>query len=200
MSSSPLSQQLRTWRKAHRIKQQEVASRLGVTQAAVSRWENDLDVPSALLHARLTDLMARSIADESLVERVIVERQAGFRAFSELDGVRLAAVSASLKEQWPQCSDHEGQFLADFLCNEPAHLYFDDSVVSSVKSREILLISGVSEQDLAIPDCPVHLHRWTLSFRRLGTRHYIDWSMELCEDKEIPRITEFLRMDDVARR
>lgn len=197
--SQKFAQQLKTWRKAHAIKQQHLADLIGVSQSAISHWESGRESPSPQAFAKLTDLIAGKSLELAPQEALIVGRQLGLKTLHELDGARLIAVSPSMRKIWPQSDAYLGNRLADYLINQLAELYFDDFLRASINKGDTALISGVTERDLSLPECLPLLCRWSYVFRRFGVRTYAELTMEVCDSPETIGVRDILRIDEVAR-
>lgn len=73
IAALPLGPALRRFRRLRGIKQGDVAERLGVTQASVSRWESGAHEPEGAVRARITALIAAAAdsAGDAAVKRLI---------------------------------------------------------------------------------------------------------------------------------
>lgn len=169
--ANPFPQQLREWRRGQLMKQEALASILGVTQAAVSRWENGLDEPSPFMRGRLRGLMADRIHDELGVERLLLERLPGRRALFDLDGCRLVGLSPELLQLWPSYAKLKGRMLQDHTIGEMRQIIDDTDLIRDIQHGHVAMISGVSIENLRFRREPVK-HRWHIGFRRSG-RHLI---------------------------
>ncbi len=130
MKNEDIGAILRAWRKSSGFKQISVAEKLGVTQAAVSRWENGLDVPSPAQHAKLRTLVGNSFRSQIDIECSVIERQVGVRTIVDLDGLRLQAASESFRALWPELMAFRGLPLADFLTGLTRDLYHDSTFMN----------------------------------------------------------------------
>lgn len=75
LAPQPIGAALRRWRRLHRVKQADLAARLGVAQSTVSRWESATIEPAPTERARIEALIGArltSAADAELA-RLIAE-------------------------------------------------------------------------------------------------------------------------------
>ena len=165
---------LRTWRRINGIKQAALDEMLGVSQTAVSIWENGHDLPSAERIGRLEALLANTARDELAVERLFVERQGGIRALFDVDGARLMAVSRGFHALWPETAELTGSFFIEYLVIEARRLASDPKYTQAILSGELVLASGHSERMTNLDTDQVIPHRWHMCFRRYGARTVAD--------------------------
>lgn len=178
-----------------RIKQDALASMLGVTQAAVSRWENGLDHPSAAVMARLRNLMATHIRDELAVDRLYLARQSSPRALFDVDGVRLLDMSRGMETLWPALAKLRGRMLQDAAVGEIRHIMNNADLVRDIKRGEVALISGVSIQNIRFQRENPFLHRWHVSLRQIGSRMVGDMMYETAQPDDAVGVHEIIRLD-----
>ena len=103
LDKHPFSKELRAWRTVIGLKQEALAYLLGVTQAAVSRWETGVDVPSRALMLRLRDMMCTSGDARLKVDSFAISQLGSLQASYDLDGVRLISNSQGMQNLWPRC-------------------------------------------------------------------------------------------------
>lgn len=177
---SGLGQLLRDWRKATGMKQEALAHLLGVSQAAISHWENGRDIPSRRLMGRVLDIMSGTADERIQVDRVALQSQTCVRASFDLDGVRLMMASKGLEQIWPEFSRMNNIRLIDHLVDEASKFLHDDDFVRSVRRGEIAIVSAISDQHVSLElDCRF-LHRWVAVFRSYGPRMLIHMTYEPC--------------------
>lgn len=190
---------LRAWRRASGLSQEKLAARLRVSQAAVSRWEAGLDVPSFDVVARIRALIDPRAAKDLAVEELFVREQGGLRILFDLDGATLLAASRGYARVFPRFSRLVGQRFADRLVGETSIIYEDPSTYSAVKLGEIGLMTGTTRRHIDHPADEALKHHWTICFRRLGHRIVGDVSFELCSDDAPVKLDRIVRLDEVAR-
>ncbi len=188
---------LRTWRRVNGIKQATLAEMLGVSQTAVSIWENGHDLPSAERIARLETLMADTARDELALERLFVERQGGIRALFDVDGVRLLAVSRGFHEVWPLTSELTGSFFIEYLVDEARRLASDQKYAQAILSGELVLASGFSERMTNLGIDQIIPHNWHMCFRRYGARTVVDVVYEPGSGEQGSGIDDLVYLDDL---
>jgi transcriptional regulator with XRE-family HTH domain len=175
---------LRLWRKSNFIKQLALAEDLGVTQAAISRWENGLDIPSPTMSRRLADIMART--DRSVIpEGRFIEKQSTVRAIFDIDGVRLMHSSQGFKSLWPNISEMTSFFFIDYLIGESSILIYDEEYNRNLRNGAIISVSGVSDRHVSLDLDSCVRHRWHICKRSMGARVLIEMAFEPC-DHSVP--------------
>ena len=190
-----LAATLRVWRRQNNLKQAALAQLVGVSQAAVARWESGADSPSPGHLARLRDLMAQSMRDEFIVQKLFVARQSAIRSFIDFEDMRMVAVSEGFRQLWPESSALLDVPLRDQLVNE-AHLIANDpGLRRQILAGGIGLISGASTRQMQLEIDTAIRHRWHICFRRFGLRTYADMVYEPCPQDVAPGISEIVRLD-----
>lgn len=188
-------ERLKTWRRLNALKQAALAETLGVSQTTVSFWECGRDVPNPEKAAQLAALMAKTGRDETLTERLFVERQSAVRALFDLDGVRLVAASRGFRTLWPLYAELIGQALGDRLVNEARRLAFEDDFRHAIAEGALGLASGISLRHTDLDVDQALVHRWHMCFRRSGARRLIDVAYEPCDARLTPGITDLVYLD-----
>ncbi|WP_018389268.1 helix-turn-helix domain-containing protein [Ancylobacter sp. FA202] len=191
------AQRLRSWRRLNGIKQVALADMLGVSQAAVSYWENGHDTPSADLMRRIRDLIDRTDCDEILLERVFTERQPGIMALYDLDGVRLLAASRGYRALWPGMSLLQGKSLERHLVNESGELLANAALRRDINSGKLALVSGVSDRHTDIIVDTAVRHEWNTRVRRFGSKTLLSISYDPCPETVPVGITEVKLFTDL---
>jgi DNA-binding XRE family transcriptional regulator len=193
-----LSLILRRWRKAAGLKQNALAALLGVSQAAVSRWENGLDQPSPALHAKIRDMIGRPSFSEVGMQQAIVGRMPGIRALVDLDGMRLLSTSQSFKIIWPEVAAAEGHRFAAHLLDLTRDIYNDNAIMQCIKANEIAMIAAVSDRQISGFGDQAFRHYWAASYKKIGTRHLAEISYEACEPNAQLGLRHILRVDEIG--
>lgn len=189
---------LRLWRKSRAMKQSALAQLLGVSQGAISHWENGTDLPSPAMLARIRELVGREFRGQLEVESRIVEAQVGIRALFGLDGVRLLATSPGFKTIWPEMLALEGVPLADQLVDVTRDIHTDAELMRAVRQGDVAMISGVSERHVDRVDGVAFKHHWTALYRRIGTLHSVELSFEPAAPDQAVGLGQVLRLDELA--
>lgn len=188
---------IRRWRKVNGLKQGTLAAALGVSQAAVSRWENGIDIPSAEVAARIRTLIGKPLVSQIGLEQQIVSKMPGLRLLVDLDGLRLLATSPSYKQLWPEMAAAEGQMLADHLTGLMGELFHDQSLVQSVRRNDIAMIAAVTDRDLVGFGDNTFRHYLAATFRKVGARYYSEVAVEACEPDAELGLRHILRVDEI---
>lgn len=193
ISAESAGQQLRNWRHMNSIKQDEVARLAGVTQAAVSRWENGHDIPSPPALRKLEEMFAQFQRDELKAERAIIEVQTSMRALFRLDGLVFKAASKGLAKQWPAFISHLGRPMEDHLVNEAATFLSVRENRRDLRLGKIVYVRGASQRHVEIGG-PGMLHLWTACSRQVRNEAYIEMIYEPAPAGTRPEITEIFTL------
>lgn len=200
MNDVNIGTRLRQWRRSNGIKQDSVAAVLGVSQAAVSRWENGVDVPSLPILLKITDLVARGVHDDLAVDRMFIARLSSVEAIFDLDGVRLEATSDGMSRLWPAFQHMTNRVFEPRMVGESRLVVDDLDIRRAVLRGEIALISGVTERHLDVPgDAPVR-HRWVARIRHYGHRVFTHMVYEPCDPGTPLGIEDIFHLDDLIWR
>lgn len=181
---------LKKWRRLNGMKQAFVAHYLGVSQSAVSFWENGRERPSEAHLKKLRMLMAQTARDEITIERLFIRRQSAIRALCDFDGVELLETSLGFKSLWPDTADLQHRHVADHLVNEAQAFVFDADYARAVRKGEIGLASGVSHRLTDFQLDSAIKCQWHLCFRRYGHRTLVDIVFEPCGENLETGITD----------
>jgi transcriptional regulator with XRE-family HTH domain len=194
MSTSDFPERLRRWRKLNHIKQAALAADLCVSQAAISRWEHGLDVPSPAKLAALRTVM-NELSDECVAERLYTERLGTPRAMMALDGMQLLGISRGLSLIWPEFSLLKGRRLEDYLVNEAASFFHRDEFTCHVRDGTPLVVTGVSDRHISLQIDTAFRHRWHACLRRINGRSILDITYEPCAPDTPVRIEDLVMVD-----
>lgn len=189
---------VRDWRKANGIKQESLAALLGVSQSAVSHWENGHDRPQRRLVGRLVDMMTATADERLLVDGLAIQQQGAMRASFDLDGVKLLLASNGLTAAWPDFSRLVGVKLVERLVGEASHFLHDDDFVRSVRRGEVALISAVSDKHVHLDVDTAFRHRWIAVFRSYGARIVVDMTYEACDPLADTGVQSVTHYDDIG--
>lgn len=164
---------LKEWRRLNRIKQEVVASKVGVSQASVSRWENGHDVPSDVALRRIEDMVVGFERNELLAERAIISVQNTMRGLFRLDGMVFKAASQGFISVWPDFMTELGTPLEDRLVNESAQFLAVPENRRDLRLGRLAYVRGVSIKhvDNSGEGMP---HVWTACVRRIKGETYLE--------------------------
>lgn len=197
MSDEDFGLHLRQWRKAQRVKQITLAEEVGVTQAAISRWENGIDRPSGPFLRRLRTVMGRFDSDVS-AEKLYVQRLPDIRGLFDFDGARLLASSQGMSALWPSFAAMIGQSFADHMAGETAWFVQNRETANAIRSGDLLFASGVSQRHLNLDVDTEVRHRWSVRPRLFGSRVLVEIAFGPCSQAVTPGVEELLYRDDFA--
>lgn len=190
-----LGRRIKAWRLAQELRQKELAHRLGVTQQAVSFWENGKDIPSAKTLAQLRALMRTP--DPIDIDRAFIRNQSTVRALVAVDGIRLVGYSRGYASVWDDFLQVLGKPVEDKVINELQTFAGSQTLKHQIIKNELVMMSGVSERHLDIDLGPAFKHRWHMCFRRHGARMFADMLFEPCDQALNTGIDLMLRPDEL---
>lgn len=173
---------------------------LGVSHAAISKWENGQSKPSKVMALRLAELMSGVQQGRLTAEMRFTEPQLQVKALTRGTSMELLTFSAGFKSLWPEMVDFKGKALAPVMINE-AQLYLQDSdlLKDSIKG-ELLMLSGVSNRFLAVGgDVPQSFRfRWHAIARRIDDELVHEVVFETCDHGSPTGIERLLRRSDLT--
>lgn len=190
-----LGRRIKVWRQAQQLHQKELAHRLGVTQQAVSYWENSKDIPSAKTLAQLRSLMVTP--DPLDVERAFIRNQSTVRALVDVDGIRLVGYSKGYAAVWDDFLQVLGKPVEDKVINELQTFAGSWSLKHQIVKNELVMMTGISMRHLDIDLGPAFKHRWHMCFRKHGERMFVDMLFEPCDQALGTGIDLMLRPDEI---
>lgn len=189
---------VRTWRRMNNVSQAALASTLGVSQPAIARWEQGIDMPAPARLKQLRDMMAKSGRDDTMLQSLFIERQSAVRALFDFDQTRMLANSVGFRQLWPDSSLLLDMPMRDRLVDEADHMTNNPEIRREILAGAIGLISGVSQRQTDLQtDAPV-LHRWHICFRRYGALIIADMAYEPCAGDTTPGIAEMVHMESLG--
>jgi transcriptional regulator with XRE-family HTH domain len=197
MIAATFGARLKRWRRANLVKQVSLAQDLGVTQAAISRWENEIDMPSPMMARRLAQIMLRT-ANAATLEVRFIEQQSTVRALLDLDGTRLLASSKGFKTLWPKFAVMTDIPMADFLIGESARLIHDHDYHCHLSRGKLVVVSGVSERHVNLDIDTGVRHRWHICTRSAGPKALVEMAFEPCDATTPTGIETFLFAEDLT--
>ncbi len=193
-----LTSRMKTWRRLNSIKQETLAAQLGVSQAAISRWENGLDQPSPAHLKQLRNLLAQTVRDEFQLQRQFIMRQRTVRMLCDMDGVRMLGVSHGFSALWPESGALIERRLADDLVGETRPFSFDVALVQAIAGGSLCIASGISDRHIGLQIDRAVRHGWHICFRHYGARVIADMIYEPCDPDEPVGIRDLLHIDELA--
>lgn len=142
--------EIRRWRATNRIKQEALASLLGVSHAAVSQWENGRARPSKTMALRLTDVMSGARQTRLAAEIAFTAPQQQIKALTRGRELQLVAISSGFRAAWPEMADFIGENMRPLLMNEAKSYVEDSDYLSEAIRGDLLMLSGVSNRLLSV--------------------------------------------------
>lgn len=200
MGETRLAARLKSWRRANGLKQGAVAAALGVSQAAVSRWESGVDLPSIALLHKITDMIAQGIHDDLAIDRMFIERLSSIEAIYDLDGVRIEATSAGMNSLWPDFSRLTHRRIENRMIGETRIVLDDQDLRRAIAQGEVALVSGISSRHTDFELDTAIKHRWVARIRHYGPRVLTTVVYEPCDPNEPIGIEDIFRLDQWAGR
>ncbi|MFU8865871.1 MAG: helix-turn-helix domain-containing protein [Rhodobacterales bacterium] len=97
--------EIRNWRAANRIKQESLATMLGISRVAVSKWESGVSRPSKVSAIRLAEVISRFQTSRLREEIAIIASQKQVKALTRGTSMRLIGLSAGYRAQWPEMTN-----------------------------------------------------------------------------------------------
>lgn len=193
--NNDLGLRIRAWRQGQQLHQKELAHRLGVTQQAVSYWENAKDIPSDKILAQLRSLMVTP--DPLDVERAFIRNQSTVRALVDVDGIRLVGYSRGYVAVWDDFLQVLGKPVEHKVINELQTFAGSQTLKQQIVKNELVMMSGVSLRHLDIDLGPEFKHRWHMCFRKHGKKMFVDMLFEPCDQALETGIDLMLRPDEL---
>lgn len=191
---------IKNWRKSLGIKQAALAQMVGVSQTAVSRWENGLDKPSVDHSIRIREIIAQDEYSAAQIEIRKQQLDVGLKIMLDLDGMKQLATSPLVRELFPRVRQLENQCTADYLIEQAAKIWMNAELLRSIKKNEVAIITGVSSKGhLRGFDELRFKHRWSATFQRIFTKNYVYVCLEPSEPSAEPDSCNIYFVDDISR-
>lgn len=190
-----LGRRIRTWRLSQQLCQKELAHRLGVSQQAVSYWENSKDVPSVKIISKLKALMVSP--DPLDVERAFIRNQSAIRALVDVDGIKLVGYSHGYSAIWSDFLQVLGKPVESKVINELQAFAGSVTLKHQIAKNDLVMMSGISMRHLDIDLGPEFKHRWHMCFRKHSEKMFADMIFEPCDQELDVGIELMLRPDEL---
>jgi transcriptional regulator with XRE-family HTH domain len=190
---------IRRWRALNRIKQETLATMLGVSAVAVSKWENGLSQPSKTLALRLADVMSGVHEGRLAAEIAFTDALQQIKALTRGPNMQLVGVSAGYRAAWPEMASFVGQNMRHFLMNEALHYAEDSDFLKEAARGELLMLSGVSNRLLVVGGDVSHdfRFRWHTMVRRIDGELVHEMIFEPCAEGTQIGFERVLRRSDI---
>jgi len=187
------------WRAVNRVKQESLASALGVSRVAVSKWETGKSRPSRTMALRLCDVM-RSLHHDQIGREIAIMAPIGqVKALARGSSAEFVAVSAGFRMLWPDMLPYLNTRLRKHLVNEAALYFADTGLQQEARSRELLMISAVSNHllDLGSPVQADIRVRWHAIPRQMDGELVHEVIYEACDPATPIGFERTLRLSDM---
>ena len=190
---------LKLWRVQHGLNQQAFATKLGVSQATVSRWEREKDVPTPRHIREIKGILDKwSLQHDLEIERIGISGLITPRAIYETDGLKLLAWSGGFAQLWPK--NHQGKsldymedrYLLDDLTNETAQIIHDPDTEKHIAEGNIVAMSCVTNKSTRFEDDHAFTYRMHGTVRLLGSKRVIDVIYEPAGPEDRTRVEPIL--------
>lgn len=110
-------------RKQKNVTQEDLAAELGVTAAAVSKWENGYTLPDVLMLCALADYF--HVSTDELLGRSLMQKQAVIVAENDILGQQIAELAAKYKIQTRAVfTDYEAGIVFEEAHKDEIHYMF----------------------------------------------------------------------------
>lgn len=184
----------------NRIKQEALASMVGVSHAAVSQWENGHSRPSKRIALRLSDVMIGMHTGMLSNEVLFIAPLQQIKALIRGRRLQLVGVSSGFGQLWPETMDLLGKDLRDLLVNEAAIYCNENDYLREATAGEILMVTGVSNRFLAVGETvdPHHRVRWHAIVRRIDGELIHEVIYEPCDPGTDTGFEKILRRSDIG--
>ncbi len=191
---------IRRWRSINRVKQAALADMVGVSNVAVSKWENDQSKPSKTVALRLAEVMSGMHEGKLAVEIAFAAPQQQIKALSRGLNMQLVGVSAGYRAAWPEMSAFIGRDMRPFLLNEALLYTVNSDYISEAIRGDILMLSGVSNSLLALgSEVPENVRfRWHTMVRHIDGEIVHEMVFEPCAAGTPVGFERVLRRSDLA--
>jgi len=193
------SRKLKLWRVQNGLNQQALATKLGVSQVTISRWEREIDAPTPRHMREITGLLDKwSLQHDLEIERIGISNLTTPRAIFDADGLKLLAWSGGFAQLWPKNHQGkkldyiEGRYLLDDLVNEVAQIVQNDETARNIGKGNIVAMSCVTNKSTMFEDNHSYIYRMHGVVRMLGSKSVIDVTYEPIASKDTPRVEPIL--------
>jgi hypothetical protein len=170
-----------------------------VSRVAVSKWETGQCRPSRIMALRLCDVMRRLHHGQLGREIAVMAPIGQAKALVRGSVAELVGVSAGFRALWPEMVPYLNVRLRKHLVNEAALYLADSSLQQEARSRDLLMISVVSNRllDLGGPVEPDMRVRWHAIARQMDGELVHELVFEVCDPASPVGIERTLRLSDM---
>jgi DNA-binding XRE family transcriptional regulator len=141
---------IKYWRAVNRIKQETLASMLGVSRIAVSKWENGQSRPSRAIMRRLEQVMSEKHNGRLAEEIFITAPLQQMKVLTRGRHMNFVGVSKGFLAAFPDMTQFHGMEMRPHMMNEALHYCEGSDLLKEASSGDILMLTGVSNRVLGI--------------------------------------------------
>jgi transcriptional regulator with XRE-family HTH domain len=191
---------IRQWRAVNRVKQDALASMLGVSRVAVSKWESGLSRPSKTMALRLSEVISGVQEGRLGAELAFMAPQQQTKALVRRRSLQLIGISAGFRAMWPEMSEFLGAPMRPWLMNEALNYCEGSDLLKEAIAGDVLMLTGVSNRLLKIGgEVPENLRlRWHTIVRRIDGELIHEIIFEPCASGTPTGFERVLRRSDIA--
>jgi transcriptional regulator with XRE-family HTH domain len=192
---------IKRWRSLNRIKQEALASMLGVSHVAVSKWENGHSQPSKVMAMRLHSVMNAAHQGRLAAEIAFTAPQQQMKVLTRGRHMQLVGISSGFLSAYPEFDGFRGLEMRPFMMNEAEHYCERSDLLKDACRGDILMLSGVSNRIVrAGSDVPAHFRlRWHTIVRHIDGEVIHEVIFEPCAIDTPTGFESVLRRDDIEQ-
>lgn len=141
---------IKRWRALNRIKQEALAAMLGVSHAAVSKWENGQARPSKVMLLRIQDVMTGAHQGRLAAEIAFTAPQQQMKVLTRGRHMQFVGASRGFLSVFPEFSELRGMEMRSFMMNEALHYCEGSNMLKDAVSGDVMMLTGVSNRVLSL--------------------------------------------------
>jgi transcriptional regulator with XRE-family HTH domain len=192
---------IKHWRSLNRIKQEALASMLGVSHVAVSKWENGHSQPSKTMAMRLAEVMNATHQGRLAAEIAFTAPQQQMKVLTRGRHMQLVGISSGFLCAYPEFDGFRGLEMRPFMMNEAEHYCERSDLLKEACRGDILMLTGVSNRVVRVgSDAPEHFRlRWHTIVRHIDGEVIHEVIFEPCATDTATGFETVLRRDDIEQ-
>lgn len=192
---------IKRWRSLNRIKQEALASMLGVSHVAVSKWENGHSQPSRTMAMRLAEVMNATHQGRLAAEIAFTAPLQQMKVLTRGRHMQLLGISSGFLRTYPEFEDFRGMEMRPFMMNESEHYCEGSDLLKEACSGDILMLTGVSNRVVRVgSDVPEDFRlRWHTIVRHIDGEVIHEVIFEPCAAGTVTGFESVLRRDDIVQ-
>jgi DNA-binding XRE family transcriptional regulator len=192
---------IKRWRSLNRIKQEALASMLGVSHVAVSKWENGHSQPSKVMAMRLHKVMNAAHQGRLAAEIAFTAPQQQMKVLTRGRHMQLVGISSGFLSAYPEFDGFRGLEMRPFMMNEAEHYCERSDLLKEACRGDILMLTGVSNRVVRVgSDAAEHFRlRWHTIVRHIDGEVIHEVIFETCATDTATGFETVLRRDDIEQ-